>query len=325
MAYNERMLRLAGERIAQRQLRAEKNASFRHDALAIEYPEITELEDKMRKTAYGLVKVIGMGEKAEQYIEKLRDENLAAQERIKKILKEAGYPENYLEPDYTCKLCDDTGFKDGRLCKCHIEILKQISYEQLCGKSPLKLSSFDDFSLDFYKYNDGVYELMARNFAFCRNYADSFDLSSDSILMWGETGLGKTHLSLAIAGEAIKKGFGVIYGSVQNLFGDVEKEHFGRSDSPDGTTEKLLLECDLLILDDLGAEFITNFTIATLNNVINTRGLASKPTIISTNLKMDELVEKYSRRIASRILGEYKILTFDGRDIRQQKLGVNKE
>ncbi len=322
MAYTERLLRLASERIEQRRRNAEEAASLRHDSFVKAHPELIRLEDKMRKSAFGLVKVIGMGEKTAEYIEKLRDENLAAQRQINSLLLESNYPEDYLEPDYTCKICSDTGFKDGRLCKCHLELLKQLSYEQLCEKSPLKLSSFDEFSLDFYKYDEGVYDLMSRNFFFCKNYADSFDLNSDSVIMWGETGLGKTHLSLAIAGETIKKGFGVVYGSVQNLFGDVEKEHFGRSDFPDGTTEKMLLECDLLILDDLGAEFTTNFTVAVLNNVINTRLLASKPTVISTNLNMNELVSKYSRRIASRIIGEYKILTFDGRDIRQQKLGI---
>ena len=320
MAYSEKLLRLATERIAQRQMAAEDAALFRHDKIVRKYPEIEVLEEKMRKSACGLIKVIGMGDKAQAYIENLRDENLAAQAEIKRILRQDGLPEHYLEPDYTCKVCSDTGFKNGRLCKCHIDLLKQLSYEQLCEKSPLRLSEFESFRLDYYKDNDELYDLMCRNFAFCKNYADSFDLSSDSVIMWGETGLGKTHLSLAIAGEVIKKGFGVVYGSVQNLFGDVEKEHFGRSDEPDGTTEKILLECDLLILDDLGAEFTTNFTIATLNNVVNTRMLASKPTVISTNLNMNELMSKYSRRIASRIIGEYKILTFDGRDIRQQKL-----
>ena len=138
----------------------------------------------------------------------------------------------------------------------------------------------------------------------------------------GETGLGKTHLSLAIAGEVLKKGFGVVYGSVQNLFSNIEKEHFGRATDADGTTEKMLLECDLLILDDLGAEFTTSFTVATFNNIVNTRMLTSKPTIISTNLSLTEMQKRYSERIASRIIGEYNILTFAGKDIRQQKLGI---
>lgn len=320
MAYSEKILRRASEIIADRKLRAEQKSKERHDVMSARYPEIADAEEKMRKTAYSLVNVIGMGDKAAQYIEQLKTENLSAQQKIKDVLISAGCPENYLEPEYTCPICSDTGFKNGRLCKCHIELLKQLSYDNLCKKSPLKISDFSDFNLDYYAYDKNVYELMSRNFDYCKSFAETFDFSSRSILMWGETGLGKTHLSLAIAGEVLKNGYGVIYGSVHNLFSGIERAHFGKSVGEDGATEEMLLDCDLLILDDLGAEFTTTFTTAVLYNVINTRLLTSKPTIISTNLSLSQLEERYSRRIASRIIGEYAILTFEGRDIRQQKL-----
>lgn len=321
VAYSEKIYRLATEILAERKTTAEEKAVSKHDKIAAKFPEILELEGRMRQSAYGLVKVIGMGEKTAEYIEQLKNENLQAQDEIKNILVSAGYSENEFDPVYTCTKCSDSGFYNGKLCDCHIELLRRLSYEQLCKESPLQISTFDDFDLNYYKNNSEAYDIMSRNFDFCKNYAQNFDTSVSSIMMFGETGLGKTHLSLAIAGEVLKKGYGVVYGSAQNLFSAVEREHFGRSDNPDGSTEKMLLECDLLILDDLGAEFITNFTTATLNNIITTRLLTSKPTIISTNLKMTEFDSKYSRRITSRIISEFRLLNFKGKDVRQQKSG----
>ncbi len=320
MAYNEKLLRQASRIIEERNAKALADAAAKRSKIVVRCPEIARLQEQMRKSAYDIVKVLGMGEKTAEYIEQLKHNNLSAQAEIKRLLIEMGYSEDYLEPVFSCTECEDTGIKDGKLCKCHLELLRQLSYEQLCKNSPLKISSFDDFSLHYYKENSEVYELMRCNFEFCKNYANSFDMSSYSLIMIGETGLGKTHLSLAIAGEVIKKGYGIIYGSVQNLFSTVEKEHFGRAEEPDGTTEKMLLECDLLILDDLGAEFVTNYTVSILNNIVNTRLLTNKPTIISTNVPLDKLDNRYERRIASRIIGEYQILSFEGSDIRQKKV-----
>ena len=134
--------------------------------------------------------------------------------------------------------------------------------------------------------------------------------------MYGETGLGKTHLSLAIAAEAINKGFNVIYGSAHYFFSMIERERFGRSTESDGTTESKLLECDLLIIDDLGSEFITQFTVAELYCIINDRMLRGLPTIISSNLDPEELEKHYNNRISSRIIGTYKKIFFTGNDIR---------
>ena len=321
MGYSEKIFNLARETLASRKMKAESAAKIRHDDLILRLPEIYELEDRMRKSAYGLVGVLGMGEKTAEYIEQLKKDNLEAQNEIKRILVENGYQENYFEPVYVCPDCSDSGIKNGKLCSCHLNLLRQLSYEQLCRNSPLKISSFDDFSLDYYKNNAEAYDQMNRIYNYCVHYAENFDLTSDSLFFMGGTGLGKTHLSLAIAGKVLEKGYGVIYGSAQNLFSEIEREHFGRGDNADGTTEKMLLECDLLILDDLGAEFITNFTVATFGNIVNTRILTNKPTIISTNYDFDSFNKRYSGRTASRVLGDYRILAFQGEDIRQQKLG----
>ncbi len=318
MSYNEELLLRAAEELEKRRDRSEREAKERRDLLVKEYPEIALLEDKMRKSAYDLIKVMGMTEGAGDYVKKLRDKNLDAQDKIKRILIKAGKPEDYLESRYYCEECRDTGFKDGKICKCHLEILKNLSYSDLRKKSPLKLCSFNDFKLDYYSRDPSVFELMKRNLSFCENYAENFDLQSLSVLMRGETGLGKTHLSLAIAGEVIEKNYGVIYGTVSNLLSSLERDHF-KKDGEDKRTLEALLSCDLLILDDLGMEFSTGFSVASINNIINTRLLDGLPTIISTNLRLGDLSEKYGRSFTSRIIGEYRILEFRGDDIRQMR------
>ena len=154
---------------------------------------------------------------------------------------------------------------------------------------------------------------------FCEDYANDFSLRSPSLFMHGATGLGKTHLSLGIANVVTEKGMGVIYSSAPNLFGELEREHFSRQNPNERTFEKELLETDLLIIDDLGVEFSTQFTVSCVYNIINSRILSGKPTIISTNLTPAELEDKYTQRITSRIIGSYVSLKFTGRDIRQLK------
>ena len=160
----------------------------------------------------------------------------------------------------------------------------------------------------------------SNNFAYsiCVGVAQNPGNYSNPLLIYGRSGLGKTHLSLSIAGEVISRGYNAVYNSAQNIFTELNKEHFGRSDIS-FSYEAMILDCDLLVIDDLGAEFATQFTNAALYNIINTRINYSLPTIINTNLSLKELEEKYTRRISSRIIGEYAVLDFFGYDIRQIK------
>ena len=151
----------------------------------------------------------------------------------------------------------------------------------------------------------------------CMDYAKNFSFSSPNIIMMGSTGLGKTHLSLAIARAVIDKGFGVVYGSVNNLIDKLEREHFGRDE--ESSTRQSLMDCYLLILDDLGTEFRTAFSVAEVYNLINTRQMTRRPTIISTNLTMKELEAAYTNRFTSRIIADYVRCLFQGDDIRQKK------
>lgn len=324
MKYDSSVYERAEKELSLRRSKAEKERELRHSEVVEKYPEIEELERQMAICGLEAAKAIGMNrEKSEEFIEVLKTHNLAAQKRRTEILREGGYPADYLEVKYSCPVCSDKGYVNGRMCLCYKNLIRNIAYDKLSRISPLTVSTFEDFSLDYYPetpLENGVVprRLMAGNYRYCKNYADNFSLKSPSLILYGATGLGKTHLSLAIAGEVINKGFGVIYGSAQNLLNRLENEKFGRS-GQDGDTLSLLLECDLLILDDLGAEFSTAFTLSAIYNIINSRMLASMPTIISTNLEPGELDKKYDQRIASRILGSFTPVYFCGRDIRQLK------
>lgn len=234
-----------------------------------------------------------------------------------KILDMAGI----VKPTYSCLVCEDSGYAKGALCNCVREIAKRLTFEELSKAMPLGNCSFDSFDLSYYpdeKNSDGVNPRKRATaiLALCKRFVNDFPAEVKSLLFMGNTGLGKTHLSLAIVSELSKKGYGVVYGPAQNLFGSAEKEHFSYS----GSTEKLdsLLECDLLVIDDLGTEFLSAYTTSLFYNIVNSRLLTGRPTIISTNLNLDELEARYSPRIVSRFT-EYEMKEFIGTDIRQQK------
>ena len=273
----------------------------------------------MSKAGLETIKAVGMGDNGENYIVQLARINLKAQTQRRELLLKNGFPDDYLDVRFTCKKCEDKGSVNGYVCECYKLLLRSIEYEKLCSKLPVNKCRFDNFKLDYYPDGAGISprKRMEKVFRFCKAYADDFDKKSSSLLLYGMTGLGKTHLSLAIAGQAVEMGYGVIYTSAQNLFNRLEREKFGRAE--DNNTEQSILECDLLIIDDLGAEFNTQFTVSSLYNIINSRDLEGSPTIISTNLSPKMIKNTYNDRIASRLLSNYIILQFDGADVRQIK------
>ncbi len=319
MSVNKDIYLKAKETIERKRADVQRETSLRREECKKRYPKIANAYKIMADTAFECVKALELGGNAKDFIDELSRKNLQAQQEIKDVLKENGLPEDYLKEKYNCTLCDDTGFVDGKMCVCLKNTIRQMTYSALCDKIPLEKYSFDGFSLENYPdYPDesGIVprKKMKTYFDYCLNYAEDFGTSSGNILMYGDTGLGKTHLSLAIAGEAAKKGYSVIYGSAQNLLSNLENEKFGRS--PQSGAEQSMQDCDLLIIDDLGAEFSTQFTVSAVYNIINTRLITSKPTIISTNMSIEEIEDRYSQRVASRILGNYVIMNFRGKDVR---------
>ena len=298
-----------------RRMNAVSENQLRIDEISRKIPEISEINRYLFDTSKKLMEIISRRENVGEKIEKLRKSNLEAQNMIRNILVQNGYPEDYLDIHYNCSECQDTGYSKGELCKCFKKLCGTLSAKEMNKNSQIKLSSFDTFNLSYYSGND--YHVMKRIFEFTRSYAETFRGNSGSILMFGKTGLGKTHLSLAIANEVLKKGYSVIYDSTINILRKIEKEHFGKNSFAD--TLSLILDCDLLILDDLGTEYETPFYSSTIYNIINTRLNSDKQTIVSTNLDYAGIEKRYDERVVSRLCAVYTCLEFKGEDVRLQK------
>lgn len=314
MSYSQDVYSRATEELDRRRERANIEAQSRFDEISEKIPELESIQTELSKIGLSISKVFLLSNDKQADIQDLMDKSLALQDKKRKLLTENGYDENALSVKYSCDVCRDTGFIKNRRCKCHNEILKSIERQDLSKIAPLEDCTFDSFDTKYYPDTERAEKIKAN----CLKYATQFNHSSKSIIFYGGTGLGKTHLSLAIANGVINRGYSVVYGTAQNILNDLQNENFGRTDNL-RYYERAVLNCDLLIIDDLGTEFKSSYTVAALYNIINSRILAKLPTIISTNFSSNELEEKYDQRITSRIIGEYSPITLTGNDIRYIK------
>mgnify|MGYP005896967353 FL=1 len=249
-----------------------------------------------------------------------------AKQDLTALLASSGRPADALEPHFTCKKCQDTGTFEGHTCICVHKLMQKLRREEIESLSSLSISSFDTMELRYYpntmdnKLGEPVRSYMGGLLAELRAYAEEFDRSSESLMLFGNAGLGKTHAALAIAGIVLEKDFDVIYVSSPDFFSKLEALHFGAD--PGGEEETLLQTAagaDLLILDDLGTEFNSNFFLSTLYSLLNNRLGAHLPTIVTTNITDGALLEKlYTEKISSR-LSAFVPCLFAGQDIRSQK------
>lgn len=311
MAYSQEVYTKATEILDRRREKANMEAQARFDEISEKIPELEEIQRELSKIGLNISKVFLYSSDKQADIEKLMEESLKLQGKKKKLLIENGYDEDSLAVRYTCDACRDTGFIGSRRCKCHKELLKEIERENLSKIAPIDECTFDSFNTAYYPDTARAEKIKST----CFKYASQFTTRSKNIIFYGGTGLGKTHLSLAIANGVINRGYSVVYGTAQNILNDLQNENFGRTDNL-RYYERAVLNCDLLIIDDLGTEFRNTYTVACLYNIINSRLLAKLPVIISTNYSTAELEEKYDQRITSRIIGEYRPVTLTGNDIR---------
>lgn len=326
MAYSEHILERARARLEDAR-REQERENDRHRKIAYErYPRLPEIERKLRQTMTKLIaNALRYGEDPREAINKIKEENLALQREKEWILESEDL--DYESP--ICAACGGSGYIGSTMCSCLMELCRQEQKKELTSLLGNGKESFETFRLDYYP--DTVDEtlgvsprrLMTSNLNICRRFAANFGQEMGNLLFTGPTGLGKTFLSACIARQVADRGHSVVYETAIRVFQDFETEKFSQQqDGSRGLTKKYL-ECDLLIIDDLGTEMTTQFTISALYQIVNTRMMENRATIISTNLSDDVLAPRYSHQIASRITGLYRVIKFVGNDIRHLKKGVN--
>lgn len=309
--------------------RSDRNALIeqRKNEIYSKIPRIAELEGRLSSTGMMLLtSVADENVSPEEAVARIMAQNRDCNDEIVRLLVANGYSADYLSPPYVCPLCSDTGYtSDGKSCSCLKTELTSRALREANLTSHMAGQTFDKFDLSYYdnsvKNNVGIgsRENAASILRVAKAFVENFDTSDTNLLFYGPSGLGKTFLSSAIASELLKKGKDVLYISANSLFPSLENMHFGRQDEKSSFISAKALSADLLILDDLGAEYITQFTASELFRIMNQRLLSGKKMVFSTNLTLAEIVDSYSERIVSRIIGNFETLRFFGEDIRKKK------
>lgn len=318
MSCNGRLLALAREKLEKRREENRAEQQRRTAAVYARLPAVREADENLRAQ---MIELMGLALRRDgdisARVKELEARNLALQAQRAEMLTGAGLPVNYTDEIYSCPKCRDTGMVDGVMCSC----LKKLYNQELTASLGTLLrcgdESFGKFDLSYYEGADRECMDMVKNT--CMAYAAGFGPRSTNLLFQGGAGLGKTLLSACIARVVAEKGFSVAYESASAALEAFEAQKFSRdtqeAEQAAGRV-KQYLACDLMILDDLGTEMITSFSVSALYQIINGRLINEKKTVISTNLSDEELTRKYGAPIMSRLCGEYDFLPFVGRDIR---------
>lgn len=327
MAYDGRIMRRAQQRFEEDRQAREEEFHRRQEGVYDRQPRLRQIDRELRSTMSRLItSALRRGTDPRPAVEVLRDRNLKLQTEREELLRDLGLPVDYLEEKPLCPLCGDTGFCKGGVCRCLRAYYAREQKKELSVLLDLGSQSFDTFSLDWYSdridpsYGISPRQNMESVYEVCANYASHFGRHSGNLLLFGDPGLGKTFLSACIAREVSDGGFSVVYDTAAHIFDRFESRKFGREEggAADSDVERIL-NCDLLILDDLGTEMTTSFVVSALYQILNTRLVTEKATILNTNLNPGEIARRYSAQIASRVEGEYRLLPFFGEDIRQIK------
>ncbi len=297
----------------EKRIAAMKQADERREELHARITRVKEIDEILRD--------IPMRSLVGESIDALRAETEKLNAERARLLTACGYEPDYDMPKFECLECNDGGYCGLKLCKCIKAMLASGNYQESSLAHGLIDKTFESFSLDFYA-EGAERNQMESIISGCKKYAENFpNDKSAGLYFYGGTGLGKTHITAAIANAVSKKGFSVIYESAQQIADTLDAVRFNRADISE---RKKYETCSLLIIDDLGAEYITQYSVSALTSLIDLRIVNGKKTIISSNLDHNGIKKTYGERLYSRMLGEFRVLKFAGKDIRMQKIkGAN--
>lgn len=296
-----------------KQLKSRRDVERRRAYVYDHVPGYRELEDQTASVSVAQGRKMLAGD--QEAMEDLRDLLAELSGRKAQLLEDAGLSPDYLEPVYECPDCRDTGYVDGQKCHCFKQAMITLLYEQSNIREMLRTENFDALSYEFY---DGENLARFKNAVnTCRNFIKNFNSDYHNLFFYGTVGTGKSFLSGCVAKELIESGHSVIYFNAPGLFDLLSRsafDHRNREEARDTYAD--LYQCDLLIVDDLGTELTNQFVTSQLFALLNERHMGHKATIISTNLSLEELRDRYSERIFSRITGNYELCKLSGQDIR---------
>ncbi len=327
MSYEQRVMRRAADRLEAARTRRATDLEARRAKLYARLPRLAEIDRELRQTVAEIVSAsLRSGTDPAPAIAVIRDKNMSLQKERSSLLASVGLSEHYLDETPICSKCGDTGWQGTVMCDCLKVLCTQEQIRELSKLLDLGDQSFDSFQLDYYSASPWPgWDVTPRDnmevvYDLCLNYALKFGrFFINNLLLTGGPGLGKTFLSACIARTVSENGFSVVYDTAGNVFSCFEEKKFSRDlnsvqEAEDET--RRYLNCDLLILDDLGSELTTPFVQSALYQLINTRLMRQLRTVISTNLTVDQICQRYTPQVSSRLQGEYRALPFFGEDIR---------
>ena len=288
-------------------------------------PVVRQLEAEIAERSVACAKKLLEGDKS--VLDRLKEDLKDLREQKSLIIRAAGYPDDYLELHYRCPDCRDTGLIDGRKCHCFLQAQMKLLHAQSNLEDVLERENFNALSYEYYDDTEILSQLGITNAAYmrrvvagCREFVRDFDKKHDNLLFTGSTGVGKTFLTNCIARELMDDFHSVIYLTASDLFDVFSRNKFDYDNAEDmKDMYRFILDCDLLIIDDLGTELNNSFTSSQLFYCINERMNMSRSTIISTNLTLARLRDSYTDRVTSRIMSGYRVIPLYGGDIRLLK------